>query len=152
LKMDVKFQRRVAADILKCGEDRVWMDPNALDEIKEAVTRDDIRMLIKRGLIKKKPKKGTSRVRANYLKMQKEKGRRKGHGSRKGKKYARYPRKRRWIKTIRPIRATLRDLRDSGMIDRSTYRKFYRWAKGGVYKSRNHLLSHLKAEGYLKEE
>ncbi len=152
MKMDVKFQRRVAADILKCGEDRVWMDPNALDEIKEAVTRDDIRMLIKRGLIKKKPKKGTSRVRANYLKMQKEKGRRKGHGSRKGKKYARYPRKRRWIKTIRPIRATLRDLRDSGMIDRSTYRKFYRWAKGGVYKSRNHLLSHLKAEGYLKEE
>ena len=152
MRMDVKFQRRLAAEILKCGEERVWMDPNALEEIKEAVTRDDIRMLIKRGLIKKKQKKGTSRVRANYLKMQKEKGRRKGHGSRKGRKYARYPRKERWIKTIRPIRATLRDLRDSGMIDRRTYRKFYRWAKGGVYKSRNHLLMHLKTEGYLKEE
>ncbi len=150
--MDVKFQRRLAAEILKCGEERVWMDPNALDEIKEAVTREDIRMLIKRGLIKKKQKKGTSRVRANYIKAQKEKGRRKGSGSRKGKKYARYPRKKRWIKTIRPIRATLRDLRDSGKIDRHTYRRFYRLAKGGTFKSRNHLLMHMKAEGYLKEE
>ncbi|AGB04985.1 ribosomal protein L19E [Aciduliprofundum sp. MAR08-339] len=150
--MDVKFQRRLAADILKCGEERVWMDPNALDEIKEAVTREDIKMLIKRGLIKKKQKRGTSRVRANYIKAQKEKGLRKGPGSRKGKKYARYPRKRRWIKTIRPIRATLKDLRDSGKIDRHTYRRFYRLAKGGTFKSRNHLLIHLKSEGYLKEE
>ncbi len=150
--MDVKFQRRLAASILKCGEERVWMDPNALDEIKEAVTREDIKMLIKRGLIKRKKIKGTSRVRANYIKMQKEKGRRKGPGSRKGKKYARYPRKERWMKTIRPIRATLKDLRDSGKIDRHTYRRFYRLAKGGTFKSRNHLLMHLKTEGYIKEE
>ena len=150
--MDVKFQRRLAAEILGCGEERVWMDPNALDEIKEAVTRDDVRMLIKRGLIRKKQKRGTSRVRANYLKEQREKGRRRGPGSRKGKKYARYPRKRRWIKTIRPIRATLRDLRDSGMIDRHTYRKYYRLANGGTFKSRNHLLMHLKSEGVIKEE
>ena len=150
--MDVKFQRRLAASILKCGEERIWMDPNALDEIKEAVTREDIKMLIKRGLIKRKKVKGTSRVRANYIKMQKEKGRRKGPGSRKGKKYARYPRKQRWIKTIRPIRATLKDLRDSGKIDRHTYRRFYRLAKGGTFKSKNHLLMHLKTEGYIKEE
>ncbi len=152
MKMDVKFQRRLAAEIFKCGEDRVWMDPNALDEIKEAVTREDVRFLIKRGLIKKIPKNGTSRVRANYLRAQKEKGRRKGHGSRKGKKYARYPRKLRWMKTIRAIRSTLRDLRDSGKIDRSTYRRFYRLAKGGTFKSRRHLLTHLEMEGYLKEE
>ncbi len=150
--MDVKFQRRLAASILKCGEERVWMDPNALDEIKEAVTREDIKMLIKRGLIKRKKIKGTSRVRANYIRMQKEKGRRKGPGSRKGKKYARYPRKERWMKTIRPIRATLKDLRDSGKIDKHIYRRFYRLAKGGTFKSRNHLLMHLKAEGYVKEE
>jgi len=111
-----------------------------------------VRFLIKRGLIKKIPKRGTSRVRANYLKRQKEKGRRKGPGSRKGKKYARYPRKLRWIKTIRSIRRTLKDLRDSGKIDPSTYRRFYRLAKGGTFKSRNHLLMHMKAEGYLKEE
>ncbi len=150
--MDVKFQRRLAAEILKCGEERVWIDPNALDEVKEAVTREDIRMLIKRGLIQKKQKKGTSRVRANHIKMQKEKGRRKGPGSRKGKKYARYPRKLRWMKNIRAIRATLKELRDSGQIDRHTYRRFYLLAKGGTFRNKNHLLMHMKAEGYLKEE
>ncbi len=150
--MDVKFQRRLAAEILKCGVERVWIDPNALDEIKEAVTREDVRMLIKRGLIKKKQVKGTSRVRANYLRNQKEKGRRRGPGSRKGKKYARYPRKVRWMKNIRSIRRTLRDLRDSGKIDRHTYRRFYMLAKGGTFKNKNHLLMHMKSEGYIKEE
>ncbi len=150
--MDVRFQRRLAADIFKCGEDRVWLDPNALDEIKEAVTREDVKMLIKRGLIKKKQVKGTSRVRANYIKRQKEKGLRSGHGSRKGKKYARYPRKQRWMKNIRSIRRTLRDLRDSGKIDKHTYRRFYLLAKGGTFKNKNHLLMHMKAEGYIKEE
>ncbi len=150
--MDVKFQRRVASQMLKCGRERVWMDPNGLDEIKEAVTREDVRNLIKRGLIKKLPKGGTSRVRANYIKMQKKKGRRKGQGSRKGRKYARYPKKLRWIKTIRPIRKTLRELRNNNKIDRHTYRRFYMLAKGGTFKNRHHLLSHLKSEGYLKEE
>ena len=152
MKVDVKFQRRLAAEIFKCGEDRVWMDPNALEEIKEAVTKEDIRFLIKRGLIKKIPKRGISRGRINYLRMQKEKGRRKGPGSRKGKKYARYPRKLRWIKSIRGIRRTLKDLRDSDKIDSPTYRKFYRLAKGGTFKSKNHLLMHMRMEGYLKEE
>lgn len=150
--MDVKFQRRVASQILKCGRERVWMDPNGLDEIKEAVTREDVRNLIKRGLIKKLPKGGTSRVRVNYIKMQKKKGRRKGQGSRKGRKYARYPKKLRWIKTIRPIRRTLRELRSSNKIDKHTYRRFYMLAKGGTFKNRNHLMVHLKSEGYIKEE
>jgi len=150
--MDVRFQRRLAAELLKCGVERVWLDPNGLDEIKEAVTREDVRMLIKRGLIRKMQKKGVSRARANYIHAQKEKGRRKGSGSRKGRKYARYPRKTRWMKNIRSIRRTLRDLRDSGAIDRHTYRRFYMLAKGGTFKNKNHLLMHMKAEGYIKEE
>ena len=150
--MNLQPQRRMAAQILKCGINRVWIDPNSLEDVAEAATKDDIRYLIKRGIIQKKPIKGQSRARANYLKKQKEKGRRKGPGSRKGAKYARYPRKLRWMKNIRAIRRTLRELRDSGKIDRHTYRKFYRLAKGGVFKSKSHMLTHLKMEGYLKEE
>jgi large subunit ribosomal protein L19e len=45
----------------------------------------------------------------------------------------------------------LKELRESGKIDTATYRKYYLKAKGGVFKSRPHLESHLKAEGILKE-
>ena len=149
---DLRFQRRLAADLLKCGVERVWIDPQRISEVEEAVTRSDIRVLINLGAIKKKQVRGISNYRRKKYMEQKKKGRRSGPGSRKGTKYARYPRKRRWIDTIRPIRRTLRTLRDDGYIDRSTYRKFYRQASGGMFRSVNHLLLHMKMEGVIDDE
>jgi len=149
---DLTHQRRMAAEILKCGVNRVWMDPDRCEEIAKAVTRGDIRVLIDGGAIKKKPVKGISRGRKRKMLLQKRKGRRKGPGSRKGGANARLPRKRRWVSTIRAIRTYLKQLRDEGKIDRHTYRIYYRRAKGGVYKSKAHLKTHLIAEGVLKEE
>ncbi len=150
--MDVSYQRRVAASILKCGVNRVWINPEHLDEVADAITREDIKELIDRNLIQKKQKKGVSRGRARHISAQKKKGRRKGPGSRKGRKYAEISKKERWMNTIRPIRETLKELRDEGKINRHDYRKYYRRAKGGIYKSKAHLLLHLKADGHLKEE
>lgn len=149
---DLRNQRRMAASILKCGVNRVWMDQDRVDEIAKAVTRDDIRVLIHGKAIRRRQKKGISSGRRKYIANQKKKGRRKGHGSRKGAKYARFPRKRRWIQTIRPIRAYLRELRDNKLIDPSTYRKYYRKAKGGEFRSKRHLRMHLISDGILKEE
>ena len=149
---DLRNQRRMAASILKCGVNRVWMDQDRVDEIAKAVTRDDIRILIHGKAIRSRQKKGISSGRRKYIANQKKKGRRKGHGSRKGAKYARFPRKRRWIQTIRPIRAYLRELRDNKLIDPSTYRKYYRKAKGGEFRSKRHLRMHLISDGILKEE
>jgi len=64
----------------------------------------------------------------------------------------RVPDKRRWIATIRPIRAELKTLRAEGKITPSIYRFYYRRAKGGVYKSRRNLKQHMVAAGHLKEE
>lgn len=150
--MNLKNQRRLAAQLLKCGENRVWMDPDNLEEIKKAVKRSDIKNLIKHGLIRKKKERGISNARLKKRMMQKKKGRRRGHGSRKGKATARLPKKRKWIKIIRPIRAYLRELRDSGKIDRKTYRLYYRRAKGGQFKSKAHVKLHLEMEGLLKAE
>ncbi len=36
---DLKNQKRLAADILKCGENRVWIDPERGDEVKSSITR-----------------------------------------------------------------------------------------------------------------
>ena len=109
---DLKNQRRMAAQLLKCGVNRVWMDPDRINEIEKAVTKSDIRVLINGKAIKAKQKKGISKGRKRFVMRQKKKGRRKGAGSRKGAKYARLPKKEKWIKTIRPLRALLRQLRD----------------------------------------
>ena len=149
--MDLKNQKRMAAEILKCGHTRVWIDPNRIEDVADAITRADIRTAIESGTIRAKPQKGISRGRARYMAAQKAKGRRRGQGSRKGAQGARTPRKRRWIQTIRPIRVELAKLRDEGKITKKVYREFYMKAKGGMFKSRNNLLMHLKTAGYLKE-
>lgn len=149
--VDLSNQRRMAASLLKCGIHRVWIDTNKTEDVANAVTRDDIRELIKAEIIQKKQKRGISRARIRYARAQRKKGKRKGQGSRKGAKYARFPKKRRWIATIRPIRAQLAELRDQQLIERDVYRKFYLYAKGGMFKSRAHIRAHLQAENLLKE-
>ncbi|MFA5313858.1 MAG: 50S ribosomal protein L19e [Methanomassiliicoccales archaeon] len=150
--MDLKNQKRMAADILDCGFSRVWIDPNRIEDVADAITRADIRKAIDSGSIRAKPETGVSRGRARYKLAQKAKGRRRGQGSRKGAAGARTPTKKRWIQTIRPIRATLRELKETGKISRSTYRLFYRKAKGGMFRSKRQLLLHLRTQGHLKEE
>jgi len=149
---DLRNQRRMAATILKCGEHRVWMDPDRLDEIAQAVTKDDIRVLIRGKAIISRQRQGISRGRKKYAMQQKKKGRRRGQGSRKGATYARFPRKRRWIRTIRPLRSYLRQLRDEGQINASTYRMYYLKAKGGEFRSKRHLHTHLISDGVIMEK
>ena len=149
---DLKNQRRMAAAVLKCGQNRVWMNPDKLDEVEKCITRADIRTAAASGLIKAKPEKGTSKARTRYAKAQKASGKRKGPGSRKGTANARVRDKERWMATIRPIRKELKQLRADGKITPSVYRLYYRRAKGGLYKSRAHLKQHMTAAGHLKEE
>jgi large subunit ribosomal protein L19e len=149
--MDLKNQKRMASEILGCGKSRVWIDPNRTEDVEDAITRADIRTAIESGTIRALPKQGVSRGRTRYKLDQRSKGRRRGPGSRKGTSGARKPTKRNWIQTIRPLRQELRQLRDDGRITRSVYRSFYMKAKGGQFKNRKNLLSHLQTEGLLKE-
>ena len=61
--MDLKNQKRMAAVILKCGETRVWIDPNRQEDVADAITRADIRTAIESGTIRAHPKQGISRGR-----------------------------------------------------------------------------------------
>jgi large subunit ribosomal protein L19e len=137
--MKITLQRRLAADILKCSEKRVWFDEDRLDDIKESITKQDIKELINEGVVRQKPVKSISRGRARQAKGQKAKGHRKGHGSRKGKKGARLPRKVMWMSKIRVQRNFLKELREKGHILKSVYRNLYRKAKGGFFRSRRHI-------------
>lgn len=149
---DLANQKRIAADLLECGVHRVWLDPEATSEIAVAITRADIRELIDKGSIKAAQVKGVSRGRARAKDIKRKYGHRKGHGSRKGTKGARNPSKDQWIKRIRALRTKLKELRADGLLDKSTYCKVYRKAKGGQYRSVAHLESHLESEKLLKRE
>ncbi len=148
---DLSNQRRMAAALLKCGEGRVWIDPASQEELADAVTRSDIRSAIKAGVIRRMPVAGTSRGRARRHALEVRKGRHSGPGSRRGTPASRLSRKSRWIRRIRAQRALLRELRDQKRIPPGVYREFFRRAKGGMFRSRAHLLVNLRLAGHLPE-
>ncbi len=151
--MQVTNQKRMAAQLLtkqegkEVGLNRVWIHPAYIDQVATAVQKEEIRELIEEGIIRSKPVKGTSRVRARLANNQKLKGRRKGQGSRSGTKNARGPKKQMWMKKIRAQRRALREMRDSGVMSPSKYRFYYRKAKGGTYRSVSHMKTYLEADG-----
>ncbi len=145
--MNLSNQRRMAADILGVGTERVWMDSEKAEDISTAITRSDIRELVATGVIKRKPQMGVSRGRARAKDKKKAYGHRKGHGSRRGAKCAKIRRKERWMNRIRAIRKRLKTLRESGTIDASMYRKLYGKATSGEFRDVSHLESHMKSKG-----
>ncbi len=138
----LEAQKRMAAELLKCGVSRVRIKSEK--EVKEAITREDVRRLIRKGVIYKVQKKGTSRAFARKKLEQKRKGRRKGQGSRKGAKKARKRPKDVWMGRIRALRKLLRELKEKGKLEREEYKKLYLMAKGGAFRTKRHLLLYLK--------
>ncbi len=132
---DLKAQRRLAADILEVGQNRITFDPDAQGEIADAITRDDVRELIQSGTIRAEAATGNSRGRARARQKKRAYGHRKGHGTRKGKSGGRQNEKEEWQSKIRAQRRELSELRDEGEIDRTQYRELYRMASGGEFDS-----------------
>jgi len=125
----------MAAEVLGVGESRVWIDPEYLDVVAEAISKEEIRRLVHEGIIRARPERGVSRARARRIRAQKRKGRRRGPGSRSGARGAIMPKQRRWIIRIRALRKRLRHLRDKRAITVRVYRTLYRMASGGAFKS-----------------
>ncbi len=150
--MNLNAQRRLAARALKCGENRVFMDPFMSSEISTAITMRDVNGLINSGVIKKRYSTGVSRSRAKLTHEQKVKGRRSGPGTRKGVGSARNDPKESWIAHIRSIRVFLKNLRDKELIDTVVYQKYYALAKGGVFKNTGQLKRYMQDKGVLKKE
>ncbi|XGI83308.1 50S ribosomal protein L19e [Halorutilales archaeon Cl-col2-1] len=141
---DLKTQKRLASDILGCGKNRVWLDPDAQSEIAEAITREDVRELIDEGSIKAKEKKGVSRGRARERDEKREYGHKKGQGKRSGKQGARNPEKDEWESKIRAQRKALKEMRENDEITPSEYRELYKMANGGEFRSVRYLRNYVE--------
>ena len=149
--MSLKNQKRIAAQVLKCSPYRIRFDTNHLTDIKEAITKSDIRSLVSQGVIHVKPVENISRGRARETAAKKRKGQRRGQGSRKGTYYARAGHKRDWITRIRSQRDMLLKLRDGQKIDKKAFRQLYSKAKGGFFRSVRHIKIYVEEQGLMKK-
>jgi len=138
----MNLQKKLASKVMKCGANRIWIDPKN-DKVRQAITRNDIRRFIKEGIIKKIPEK---KPKKKVNKKQQKTGSKKGtFGARAGKKTG-------WLKIVRPQRKLIKELKDQKKISVAVYRKTYRLIKGRQFRSKAHLLLSLTEKGHMKKE
>jgi len=139
--LNLRSKRRLAADALGVGEDRIIMNPEAQDLIQDAITRSTIRGLVGMGGIKIAPEKGVSRGR---VRARDARGKSRGQGSMRGTKGSRSPRKTAWVNKVRALRWRLKVSRERNEISKEVYKKLYRQVKGGQVRGIKHLAELMK--------
>jgi len=149
--LSLRSQRRLAAEVLKVGKGRVWIDPDRAEEVEVAITREEIRRLVHEGAIKSLAKEGVSRARTRVLHEQKKKGLRRGPGLKTGSAQAKVSRKQVWMMKIRALRKELREMKTRRVITQSAYRQLYEMAGSGVFKSIADMKRYAKAQGLWRK-
>ena len=139
----MKSKKRLAAAILNTAPSKIRFADGALEDIRKAITRSDIRGLIAVHKIWEDGTNQHSRGRARERSAQKRKGRRVGRGSAKGPKYSSLGRKRQWILRIRAQREFLKQLRESQLLSMTNYHQLYAKSKGGYFRNIRHIKLYL---------
>jgi large subunit ribosomal protein L19e len=122
------------------GVHRVKFDSDHLDDIADAITRDNIRSLITANTIKIRPIVGTSRGRAHFKKTQRRK-RGITQGSKAGTKKARLPRKEVHMTKVRALRYRLKVAKDRKEITNPEFWALYKMIQGNTVRTSAHLRS-----------
>ncbi len=139
--MAVNTVRRLAAEMLNVGENRIKINSENIAEVKSAMTRADIKALIDKGTIKALPKKGRKK---------KERRKKRGSGSIKGARGKK--RKRDWMVKIRAQRKLIRKLLELGVLPKEEKRAIYLKAKSGTFRNKRAMLAYLKENDLIPEE
>lgn len=146
----MKAKKILAAKILKTSKKKVKFAADALEDIKKAITRSDMRGFIAVKSISSSRSNQHSRAGARKIKVQKKKGRRKGKGSKKGAKYSVVSRKQSWVSRIRVQRDFLKMLREKELISKKDYRILYGKSKGGFFRNKRHIKLYLTEHHLIK--
>lgn len=125
-------KKELAAKALKVGKDRIKFVRVRLDEIKDAITKQDIRDLVEAGAIIVKPIKG----------RRKNVKRRNKRGTGKIKKKVK-TRKQDYVKMTRKLRHHIKILKKEGKISPEEEKNLRKEIRNRTFKSKRHLLTQL---------
>jgi large subunit ribosomal protein L19e len=143
--MSVQLTKRIAADLLSRGVSSIRIKGDVLEKADKAITREDVRELIKSGGVYAQKEKHNLSLYSKELKKKRAKGRRRGIGRKKGTRAARasidYPQK------VRAQRRVLFALKRDKTINNELFRQFYKLVRGGTFANKASLLGHIKSHG-----
>ena len=138
LVVNLKAKKRLVSRVTGVGVHRVKFDSDHLDDVADAITRENIRSLITANTIKIKPFVGTSRGRAHHKKTQKNKRGTK-QGSKQGKKGARVGKKEVYVAKVRALRRLLKIAKDRKDLTNPEYWSLYKKVGGNTVRNKAHL-------------
>ena len=136
--VNLKAKKRLAARVTGVGVHRIRFDTDHLDDIADAITRENIRSLITANTIKIKPFTGTSRGRAHEKKAQKNK-RGTTQGSKQGRKGARVGKKTVYVAKVRALRRLLKIAKDRKDLTNPEFWTLYKKVGGNTVRNKAHL-------------
>jgi len=132
--MNLKKKKLLASKTLDVGKARIAFVKSRLDEIKEAITKQDIRDLYNEGAIIIKEVKGRKKI----ISIK----RKKGPGKVRLKKNQR---KREYITLTRKLRACVQELKDQRKLSNEKVIDLRKKIKNRFFRSKSHLNEYLKA-------
>ncbi len=138
LVVNLKAKKRLAARVTGVGVHRIKFDTDHLDDIADAITRQNIRSLITANTIKIKPFTGTSRGRAQEKKDQRNK-RGVTQGSKQGTKGARVGKKEIYVAKVRALRRLLKIAKDRKDLTNPEFWTLYKKIGGNTVRNKAHL-------------
>lgn len=136
--VNLKAKKRLASRVIGVGVHRIKFDSDHLDDVADAITRENIRSLITANTIRVKPFTGTSRGRAQQKKEQKNKRGTK-QGSKQGRKGARVGKKEVYVAKVRSLRRLLKIAKDREELTNPEFWTLYKKVAGNTVRNKAHL-------------
>ncbi len=136
--VNLKAKKRLVARVTGVGVHRIRFDTDHLDDIADAITRENIRSLITANTIKIKSFTGTSKGRAHDKKAQRNK-RGTTQGSKQGTKGARVGKKKVYVAKVRALRRLLKIAKDRKDVTNPEFWTLYKKVGGNTVRNKAHL-------------
>jgi large subunit ribosomal protein L19e len=143
---NVKLVRRMAGRIMGRGQSSVRIKPSAMEDVKNVLTRDDVRTLIKDGKLYAVQEKHNLSRYGKMLREKRQEGRGRGIGRRRGTAKARQGNMDH-KKRVRAQRRLLAMLKDEKTINNEQFKQLYALVSGGTFNSKVSLLTKIKSSG-----